>query len=150
MTIIYCNILCELKRCTCSCAVREAQYSIHVAWSVYNLGSQAGYFLQSQHRPELLLNATKVLPSLSCCSASKLNWKLKVKVYQLPAPNKTLYPANDWPGDQSQGQEVYLDCQGGNDGLGVHQAGVTQVVQACTAHNPLYAVKIDRDKCKPK
>ena len=26
---------------------------------------------------------------------------------------------------------TYLDGQGGNDGLGVDQAGVTQVVQAC-------------------
>ena len=27
----------------------------------------------------------------------------------------------------------YLDGQGGDDGLGVDQAGVTKVVQACTA-----------------
>ena len=33
--------------------------------------------------------------------------------------------------------EKYLDGQGGNDGLGVDQAGVAQVVQACNATKPL-------------
>ena len=43
---------------------------------------------------------------------------------------------------------MYLDSQGGNDGLGMHQAGVAQVVQACMPYKVICQGKPNRQHAK--
>ena len=80
-------------------AVLCRKNSIHVAWSVYKKSSHALHPLQSQHRPELPSECYTGTTFSWLLFSFKIDLKLKVKVDQLPAPNRTLHPANDWPGD---------------------------------------------------
>ena len=43
---------------------------------------------------------------------------------------------------------MYLDSQGGNDGLGMHQAGVAQVVQACMPYKVICQGKPNKQHAK--